>query len=153
MGRTLKVILTNEQRLELEYNYKTGDSHSFRQRCQMILLKSLGKLTKDICQIVGINSQNQVNTWIKRYQSHYNIAGISVLYNADGQGRKPIFDSKTESEKIKTVVKQERQKLSNAKEILEKELNKSFNIKTFKNFITGGVPQVLTADTNDLGVM
>ena len=51
------------------------------------------------------------------------------------------------------MVKQERQKLSNAKEILEKELNKSFNIKTLKNFITGGVPQVLTADTNDLDVI
>ena len=148
MGRTLKVILTNEQRLELEYGYKTGDSHSFRQRCRMILLKSSGKLTKDICQIVGINSQNQVNTWIKRYQSHYDTVGICVLHNAEGQGRKPIFDSKTESEKIKAVVKQERQKLSNAKEILEKELNKSFNIKTLKNFL-----KVLTADTNDLGVM
>ena len=148
MGRTLKVILTNEQRLELAHGYKTGDSHSFRQRCRMVLLKSSGKLTKDICRIVGINSQNQVNTWIRRYQSHYDTVGISVLYNAAGQGRKPIFDSKTESEKIKAVVKQERQKLSNAKEILEKELNKSFNIKTLKNFL-----KVLTADTSDLGVM
>jgi transposase-like protein len=148
MGRTLKVILTNEQRLELEHNYKIGDSHSFRQRCRMILLKSSGKLTKDICQIVGIKSQNQVNIWIRRYQSDYDTVGVSILYNADGQGRKPIFDSKTESEKIKAVVKQERQKLSNAKEILEKELNKSFNIKTLKNFL-----KVLTADTNDLGVM
>ncbi len=148
MGRTLKVILTNEQRLELEHGYKTGDSHSFRQRCRMVLLKSSGKLTKDICQIVGIHSQNQVNTWIKRYQSHYDTVGISVLHNAEGQGRKPIFNSKTESEKIKAVVKQERQKLSNAKEILEKELNKSFNIKTLKNFL-----KVLTADTNDLGVL
>jgi transposase-like protein len=148
MGRTLKVILTNEQRLELEHGYKTGDSHAFRQRCRMVLLKSSGKLTKDICQIVGINSQNQVNIWIRRYQSHYDTIGISVLHNADGQGRKPIFDSKTESEKIKAVVKQERQKLSIAKQILEKELNKSFNIKTLKNFL-----KVLTADTNDLGVM
>ena len=148
MGRTLKVILTNEQRLELEHGYKTGDSHSFRQRCRMVLLKSSGKLTKDICQIVGIHSQNRVNIWIKRYQSHYGTVGILVLHNAEGQGRKPIFDSKTESEKIKAVVKQERQKLSNAKEILEKELNKSFNIKTLKNFL-----KVLTADTNDLDVM
>ena len=148
MSRILRVILTNEQRLELEHGYKTGDSHSFRQRCRMVLLKSSGKLTKDICQIVGIKSQNQINTWIKRYQSDYDTIGITVLYNADGQGRKPIFDSKTESERIKAVVKQERQKLSNAKEILEKELNKSFNIKTLKNFL-----KVLTANTNDLGVM
>ena len=148
MGRALKVILTNQQRLELEDGYKTGNSHSFRQRCRMVLLKSSGKLTKDICQIVGINSQNQINIWIRRYQSQYDTIGISVLHNADGQGRKPIFDSKTESEKIKAVVKQERQKLSNAKKILEKELNKSFNIKTLKNFL-----KVLTANTNDLDVM
>lgn len=148
MGKTLNVILTNAQRLELEHGYKTGESHSFRQRCRMILLKSSGKLTKDICQVVGIKSQNQINTWIRRYQSYYDTLGISILYNADGQGRKPIFDSKTESERIKLVVQQERQKLSNAKEILEKELNKSFNIKTLKNFL-----KVLTADTNDLGVM
>ena len=153
MGRTLTVILTTEQRLELEHGYKTDDSLAFRQRCRMVLLKSSWKLTKDICQIVGIKSQNQVNIWIRRYQSHHDTIGISVLHNADGQGQKPIFDSKTESDKIKAVVKQERQKLSNAKEILEKELNKSFNIKTLKNFITGGVPQVLTADTNDLDVM
>lgn len=148
MGRTLRVILTNEQRMELEHGYKTGDSHAFRQRCRMVLLKSSGKLTKDICQIVDINSQNQINIWIKRYQEHYDTFGISILYNAEGQGRKPIFDSKTESEKIKAVVKEERQKLSNAKEILEKELKKSFHIKTLKNFL-----KVLTADTNDLGVM
>ena len=147
MGRKLTIILTTEQRLELEHGYKTGDSHAFRQRCRMVLLKSSDKLTKDICQIVGINSQNQVNNWIKRYQSHYHTVGISVLHNADGQGRKPIFDSKTESEKIKAVVRQERQKLSIAKEILEKELYKSFNIKTLKNFL-----KVLTADTNELDV-
>ena len=69
MGRTLKILLTNEQRLELEDQYKTGDSHSFRQRCRMILLKASGKLTKDICQIVGIKSQNQINIWIRRYKS------------------------------------------------------------------------------------
>ena len=71
-------------------------------------MKSSGKLLKDICQIVGINSRNQDNIWTSRYQSHYNTVGISVLHNADGHGRKPIFDSKTESEKIKAVVKKER---------------------------------------------
>ena len=47
----------------------------------MILLKSSEKLTKDICQIVGIKSQNQVNIWIRRYQSDYDSTGISILYN------------------------------------------------------------------------
>ena len=95
----------------------------------MVLMKSSEKLTKDICQIVGIKSQNQVNIWIRRYQSNYDSVGISILYNADGQGRKLIFNSETETEKIKAIVKQEHQKLSNANEILEKELNKSFILK------------------------
>jgi hypothetical protein len=148
MGRKLEIILTPEQRMELEHCYKTGKSHAFRQRCRMVLLKSSGKITKDICQIVGIKSQNQVNSWIRRYESCYATTGISVLHNADGQGRKPIFDSKTESDKIKLVVQQERQKLSIAKDILEKELNKTFNIKTLSNFL-----KALAADTNDLDVM
>ena len=56
MGRTLIVILTNEQRLELKHGYKTGESHSFSQRWCMVLLRSSGKLTKDICQTADINS-------------------------------------------------------------------------------------------------
>lgn len=71
MGRTLTVILTTEQLLKLEHGYKIGDSHAFRQRCRMVLLKSSGKLANDICQIIGINSQNQVNIRIRCYQSYY----------------------------------------------------------------------------------
>lgn len=54
--------------------------------------------------------------------------------NLERQGRKAIFDANTEAEFIQKVVKTELQKLENAKAILEKELNKSFNIKTLKNF-------------------
>ncbi len=148
MGRTLKITLTEDQYSELENGYKFGNSHAFRQRCRMVLLKSAGKLTKDICEIVDIKSQNQINIWVKRYQTSYSKIGIDVLHNTSGQGRKAIFNIETDSEKIKKVVQQERQKLSNAKDILEKELNKSFNIKTLKNFL-----KVLTADTSELDVM
>ena len=61
MGRTLKILLTNEQRLELEDGYKTGDSHSFRQRCRMILLKASGKLTKDIWVVLPFRTKTV--TW------------------------------------------------------------------------------------------
>lgn len=70
--------------------------------------------------------------------------GINCLRNIEGQGRKSIFDAKTESEIIQKVVKAERQKLDNAKVILEKELNKSFNIKTLKNFL-----KALAGDINE----
>lgn len=144
MGRVLKIELTSEQQAELEIGYKNGKSHAFRQRCRMILLKSAGYKTKEICNIVDIKSQQMVNKWILRYKSKYKLMGISVLHNAEGQGRKPIFDAKTETEKIQEVVRGERQKLENAKLILEKDLNKSFNIKTLKNFL-----KALAGDTKE----
>lgn len=143
MGRVLTIVLTAEQRAELEICIKQSQNHVFRQRCQIILLKSANRMTSDICEIVGIKSQNQVNRWIKRYKNEYSRLGISILRNIEGQGRKAIFDTATESEIIQKVVKTERQKLENAKTILEKELNKSFNIKTLKNFL-----KVLAGDTN-----
>ncbi len=143
MGRVLTISLTSEQERELMYHHKKSDSHVLRQRCQMVLLKAAGRKTSDICQIVGIKSQNQVNRWVRRYKNDYTTFGIAVLLNAEGQGRKPIFDRQQEAEFIQQVVRTERQKLENAKIILEKELNKSFNIKTLKNFL-----KVLAGDTN-----
>jgi putative transposase len=148
MGRILRIELTEEQKQELYTGYKTGSSHAFRQRCRMILLKFQGRKTKEICEIVELHSQNQVNKWIKRYKSEYFKQGISVLHNAEGQGRKTVFDAATQTERIKAVVQQERQKLSNAQAILEEELDKKFHIKTLKNFL-----KALTADTNDLDVL
>jgi transposase-like protein len=143
MGRVLTIILTTEQQTELELFHKQSTNHVLRQRCQIILLKSFNRKTSDICEIVGVKSQNQVNKWIKRYKTDYSTFGINCLRNLEGQGRKAIFDAKTEAEFIQKVVKTERQKLENAKAILEKELNKSFNIKTLKNFL-----KVLAGDTN-----
>lgn len=61
-----------------------------------------------------------------------------------GRGRKPILDnSGEEAVKICETVRQERQRLSQAGEILEKELNKSFSLKTLKRFLKS-----ITAATN-----
>ena len=143
MGRVLKIELTVEQKNELEHFYKQSDNHVLRQRCQIILLKANNRKTSDICDIVGIKSQNQVNKWIRVYKTKYSTLGITVLRNKEGQGRKPIFDIDNESEIIQKIVSDERQKLTNAKVILEKELNKTFNIKTLKNFL-----KTLAGDTN-----
>ena len=74
MGRVLNITLTTEQRIELELIYKQSESHVLRQRSQIILLKSSNRKTSDICEIVGIKSQNQVNKWIKRYKTDYSIS-------------------------------------------------------------------------------
>lgn len=135
MGRVLNIELTSEQRLELEKAHKWSASHVLRQRCHIVLLKASGRKTSDICEIVGLKSANQANKWIKRYRDEYPSLGIESLRNAKGQGRKAIFDAETDAKIIRQVVKAERQKLENAKIILEKELGKSFNIKTLKNFL------------------
>lgn len=61
MGRVLKIELTTEQKKELEHFHKQSDNHVLRQRCHIILLKASNRKTSDICDIVGIKSQNQVN--------------------------------------------------------------------------------------------
>lgn len=135
MGRVLNIELSSEQRLELEKAYKESRSHVFRQRCQIVLLKSQSRKTSDICEIVGLKSENQANKWVRRYKEEYATLGIESLRNVKGQGRKAMFDAQTELEIIHQVVKSERQKLENAKTILEGKLGKSFNIKTLKNFL------------------
>jgi len=40
MGRVNTPILSERQRTELENGFTTGKSHSYRMRCQCILLKS-----------------------------------------------------------------------------------------------------------------
>ena len=144
MGRTLTISLTTEQLTELQHHYRTGKSHAFRQRCRMVVLKSQGVKTKDICGLVEIGSQNQVNGWIKRYKEGYAGQGLDVLHNAPGQGRKPTFDALTDTERVRQVVSSERQKLANAKAILEKEFGKEFHIKTLHNFL-----KALAAGTSD----
>lgn len=148
MGRTLTIHLTDLQKEELTSGFRNGSTHCFRERCRMVLLKSEGLTTKEICNFVTVKSQGQINHWIKIYLTDYPKLGISVLRNAEGQGRKPLFNSDTQTERIKELVKQERQKLSIAKAILEKEMGKPFHIRTLQLFLKS-----LTAAIDDLDGM
>lgn len=135
MGKKIGLVLGIDQLSELDYWYKNGKSHAFRQRCRMVLLKAEGQSTLLITSIVGIKSQQQINCWIHRYQSYYATLGIAVLHNKKGQGRKQILDSQKDVEIVKELVKSERQRLNIAKDLLEKRLNKTFHINTLKHFL------------------
>ena len=143
MGRKLAITLSDAQRSELEKGYRNGKSHAFRQRCQMILLKAEGRFSKEIAKIVGIKSQKQINSWVKRYKEKYAEEGIHILHNEPGQGRKQILDRRQEETLIRQRVKQERQRLSKAKDLLESNLNKKFSLMTLKRFLKN-----LSADSN-----
>ena len=55
MGKTKKLELSVAEKQALEKDYRSGQKHVFRERCQMILLKSEGLANKaigqKICQI------------------------------------------------------------------------------------------------------
>ena len=141
MGRKSKVIdLTDAERTELERGYKHSKSPNFSRRCHFVLLKNQGKTSKEIAEIFGITRQ-PVDRWCKSYLAN----GIIGLKTKEGQGRKPILDKKKDEAIIKATVKKERQRLKNAKQILESELDKSFSLKTLQRFL-----KTLAADGSEL---
>lgn len=142
-GRKISLELSGAQREELESGYRNGQGHAFRQRCRMVLLKFQGMPSREISPIVGIKSQNQINHWVKCYQEYYAELGINALRNEPGQGRKPILDPVKDQDKVREAVKAERQRLSQAKRLLEEQTGKTFHLKTLKRFLKN-----LSADTN-----
>ena len=130
MGRKAKTVeLSTDQRAELEQGYRTSKA-PFSRRCHMILLKTENRTSQEVAQIVGTNHIS-VNTWVNRYKSE----GISGLKTKSGQGRKRILDEEKDKEKVKAAVKKERQRLKHAKAELEKELGKTFSLKTLHRFL------------------
>jgi len=139
MGRKAKVIdLREAARKELEAGYKYSKSRSFSKRCHFVLLKGQGKTSGEIAEIFGTTIQ-PINRWCNRYLA----SGIEGLKTKPGQGRKRILDKEKDLSIIKARVQQDRQKLKNAKDILEEELDKSFSLKTLQRFL-----KTLAADGN-----
>lgn len=139
MGRIIKIELSDNQRKELENGYRKGKSHAFRQRCQMVLLKSEGRKSQGIADFLGY-CQQAVNFWLHRYQRE----GIDGLLVRDGRGRPAILSPKTDVESVKQAVRHHRQRISLAKAELESSLGKQFSQKTLERFLKN-----LTADINE----
>lgn len=129
MGKTKVIELTKEQREELEKGYREGKTHSFRQRCQMILLKSEKRTSLEVVSILG-SCEMTVNNWLKRYEQ----SGIAGLQTRDGRGRKSILRAE-DLEQVKAQVKASRQKISVAQAELETSLGKSFSASTLKRYL------------------
>lgn len=127
----IRSIDLNEHQVQaLKEGYSRGKTPAFRKRCQLILLKNQGRTSKDVGQITGMH-QNSVNNWLTRYEQN----GIEGLKTRPGRGRKAILNIEQDAETIKAVVTEERQRLKQAKAILEQELDKSFSTKTLKRFL------------------
>ncbi len=138
MARKSKVIeLSLDDRKRLETDSKHGLRHCYRQRCKMILLKSDGHTSNCIAVMLSTNEVS-VNNRLKRYKA----TGIEGLKTKGGQGRKPILQEGHLSI-VGAAVEQERQRLSQARQIVEENIGRKMGNDTLTRFL-----KVMTAVTN-----
>lgn len=130
--------MTSEDKSLLELSYKTGKSHCFRQRCKIILMKHEGYTAKAISHILS-TTMSSVNNWLKRYSTE----GIAGLHTKEGQGRKAILQEE-HCVIVRAAVEQERQRLEQAKKIIEAHVGRPMSSSTLTRFL-----KVITAVTNE----
>lgn len=141
MGKTKVIILDEKEKAELEKSYREADSHAFRKRCHLILLKSKGHTSLEIASILEC-CEMAVNNWIKRFEAD----GLEGLKTKPGRGGKPILKVETDLEVVREAVSRNRQRISVVRAELEETLDKSFSDKTLNRFIKKTI-----AATNELG--
>ena len=133
MPKVKLVVLSPESHAALEKGYKQGKTHSFRLRCQALLLKSDAakpRTSLAVAQQIGC-CEMAVNNWMKRYQAE----GIDGLQLKPSRGRKGILQRETDLEAVRRAVESNRQRIGLAKADLEKELDKRFSAVTLKRFL------------------
>mgnify|MGYP001771037942 CR=1 FL=1 len=129
MPKIRVIELSAAQRAALEEGHRNGAGCAFRRRCQMILLKSQGRTSSEVAEIVGV-CEMSVHNWVHRYQDH----GIVGLETKPGRGRKSILQEQ-DLEKVRQIVAEHRQRLSVARAELEQALGKSFSQETLARFV------------------
>ena len=130
MGKTKVIQLSDPQRQALEDGYRNGKSHAFRERCQMILLKSEKRTSAEIASFLDCHKIT-VHEWVKRFEAE----GIEGLKMRPGRGRRAILQVSTDLGAVRAAVIRSRQRISLAKAELETELQKPFSVTTLKRFL------------------
>ena len=136
MGRFIKITLDGKARAALEAGYRRDQSHTFRQRCQIVLLKAQGRKSKEIAALFGCGEKS-VNDWLHRYRAE----GIDGLRTRAGRGRPTILSAEADAGAVRQAVQEHRRRISQAKAALEEDLGKEFSQRTLVRFLKN-----LTAD-------
>jgi transposase len=95
----------------------------------MVLLKAEGYTSKEVATILDTN-EISVHNWLKRYAAE----GITGLQTRKGQGRKPILEQEHLGI-VRAAVQQERQRLSQAQQIIEQNIGKKMSRETLTRFL------------------
>ena len=130
LGKRRTIALAPAQRAALEEAFRTGTSHAFRQRCQIVLFKSEGRTSQEVAQLVKQHYVS-VNAWLNRYQQ----GGLDGLRTKPGQGRKALLNKDTDAALVRQMVANERQRLQQAKVQIEAQTGRSMSLKTLQRFL------------------
>jgi transposase len=132
MGKTKVIELSVEQRAALEKGYRTGSSHAFRLRCQMILLKSERRSSLEVANVLGC-CEIVVNNWLSRYEAE----GIKGLKTRPGRGRKPKLSTQNplHLQTVKAEIAKHPQSVKTVVAKLEEELDLAMHPDTLKRFL------------------
>lgn len=132
MGKKKIIELNAEQRGELEKGYRNGRSHTFRTRCQMILLKAENRTSLEIGEILGC-CEVVVNNWLKRYLAE----GIKGLETRPGRGRPPILSQQNAAhlKKVEAEIKKHPNSVKTVVARLEEDLGLEMSADTLKRFL------------------
>ncbi len=132
MGKIKVIELTEIQRAELEKGYRKGKSHTFRQRCQMILLKSEKRTSIEVAEVFGC-CEMVVNNWVKRYLQE----GIEGLATRAGRGRSPILSQQNPAhlEKVEAEIKEHPNSVKTVVAHLAEDLELVMHPETLKRFL------------------
>ena len=138
MGRVNTPLLDEPAKTLLNNGFRTGTSHCFRMRCQVLLLKASGCGSQEVGALTGMSAVS-VNAWVKRYGT----GGLAGLHTRAGRGRKPLLTKAADETLVLEHVKANRQRIQTAKAEWSKASGKQVGLTTFKSFL-----KALTADTN-----
>lgn len=132
MGKITVIKLTDRQKEELKKGYQTGESHCFRVRCQIILLKSKELTAAQIAEFLECD-ETAVGHWMKRYRSE----GIAGLKTRAGRGRKSILssDNPQHISKVQAELKKNPRSIKKAAVSLENDLDIRMHPQTLKRFL------------------
>ena len=132
MGNTKVIELSVEQRAELEKGYRTGKSHCFRVRCQMVLLKSEKRISVEIAEVLGC-CEMVANNWLVRYEKE----GIKGLATRAGRGRPPILSQQNPAhvQKVAAEIKKHPNSVKTVVAVLEEDLDLLMHPETLKRFL------------------
>lgn len=133
MGKKRQLKIEEKGLKELKYMSLHDSSPLARQRCNIVLLNSMGMTNVELQRSLGCSSTTITNS-LDRYEYDYPTKGIKCMLNKGGQGRKPALVD-ADSDIVRKAIEAERQKLSLAKLIIEAHKGTELSEYQLKSFL------------------